>query len=126
MTEKHDILNLEDIRILVHSFYSKVLENELLSPVFNEKIREDQWPEHLDKMVHFWQTLLLGDHTYSGNPLAHHLHLPVSEAHFSEWLHLFHATIDTHFNGEKAEEAYKRAEMIATIFQMKIKQFNAE
>lgn len=124
MATKHDILDLEDIQLLVHSFYSKVLENELLNPVFKQKIPEDQWPVHLEKMVRFWQTLLLEEHTYSGNPLAHHLHLPVSGDHFTEWLRLFHATVDIHFQGQKAEEAHKRAEMIATVFQAKIKQFN--
>lgn len=120
---KHDILDLEDVKLLVNSFYSKVRENELLAPVFDDKIKEDQWPAHLDKMYRFWQTLLLGDHTYFGNPLMHHLRLPVAKEHFSEWLRLFHETIGEHFTGEKAEEANLRAQKIALVFQAKISQF---
>lgn len=123
MAEKHDILNLEDVKLLVDSFYSKARENNLLGPIFNEKIG-DRWSEHLDKMVRFWQTLLLDDHTYSGNPLLHHLQLPISDAHFSEWLCMFHETIDTYFIGEKAQEAHLRAEKISLVMQTKIKQFS--
>jgi hemoglobin len=124
MAEKHDILNLEDVKLLVDSFYSKARENELLGPIFNEKIG-DHWPEHLEKMVRFWQTLLLGEHTYSGNPLLHHLHLPISADHFSEWLRMFHETIDTFFVGEKAQEAHLRAAKISLVMQTKLSQFNA-
>jgi hemoglobin len=124
MTEKHDILNLEDVKLLVDSFYSKARENKLLGPVFNKKIG-DHWSEHLEKMVRFWQTLLLGEHTYSGNPLLHHLHLPISGEHFSEWLRMFHETIDTYFEGEKAQEAHLRAEKISLVMQTKLSQLDA-
>ena len=124
MAEKHDIFNFEDFKLLVDSFYSKARENELLGPVFNEKIG-DHWPEHLEKMVRFWQTLLLDKHTYSGNPLQHHLHLPISGEHFSEWLRMFHETIDTFFVGEKAQEAHLRAAKISLVMQTKLSQFNA-
>lgn len=120
---KHDIMSLEDVKLLVDSFYSKVRENELLAPVFDDKIKEDQWPAHLDKMYRFWQTLLLEEHSYFGNPLMHHLRLPVTEDHFAEWLRLFHETINEHFTGEKAEEANLRAQKIALVFQAKISQF---
>lgn len=120
---KHDILDLGDIRLMVDSFYSKVRKNELLAPVFAEKISDEQWPAHLDKMYRFWQTLLLEEHTYSGNPLMHHLHLPVTNDHFAEWLRLFREIIAEHFTGEKAQEATMRAEKIAWVFQAKIRQF---
>lgn len=121
--QKHDILELEDIQLLVDSFYSKVRENELLNPIFLDKISEDQWPAHLDKMYRFWQTLLLGEMTYQGNPLMHHLQLPLTDEHFEEWLRLFRETTDEHFTGEKAAEAIMRAEKIRWVFQTKIKQF---
>lgn len=121
--QKHDILELEDIRLLVDSFYAKVRENKLLNPVFQDKISEDRWPAHLEKMYRFWQTLLLEEPTYQGNPLMHHLQLPLTEKHFSEWLNLFHETVNQHFTGEKANEATKRAEKIAWVFQSKISQF---
>ncbi|TSJ41933.1 group III truncated hemoglobin [Fluviicola chungangensis] len=121
--QKHDILELEDIQLLVDSFYSKVRENKLLNPIFLDKISDEQWPAHLDKMYRFWQTLLLGEITYQGNPLMHHLQLALTDEHFEEWLRLFRETTNQHFTGEKAAEATRRAEKIRWVFQTKIKQF---
>ena len=60
--EKHDIGTLDDIKLLVDTFYGKIRENELLGPIFNG-ILKDRWPAHLEKMYRFWQTVLLEQHT---------------------------------------------------------------
>jgi hemoglobin len=118
--ERKAILTLEDIKLLVDTFYEKVREDQLLAPVFNEKI-QDRWPEHLGKMYTFWQTILLGEHTYFGSPFLPHAKLPVEHEHFSRWLALFGETIDTLFTGQKAEEAKWRAGKMAEMFEFKIK-----
>jgi len=53
------LLNIEDVKLLVDTFYSKVRNDDTLAPIFNERIG-DRWPEHLEKMYTFWQTTLLG------------------------------------------------------------------
>ena len=35
-----DILNIEDVKLLVDDFYGKVRDNELLSPIFNNVIKD--------------------------------------------------------------------------------------
>lgn len=117
-----EILTLDDIKKLVDSFYSKVKEDELLKDIFNNVI-EDRWPEHLEKMYTFWQTVLLGEHTYYGAPFMPHANLPVSKKHFDRWLALFFETLDELFEGEKAEEAKWRATKMADMFQLKIAQY---
>ena len=119
MTERHDIQSMEDIKLLVNSFYDKVREDSLLSPVFNERIKDD-WPHHLEKMYGFWQTVLLGEHTYYGSPFPPHAKLPVDHAHFEQWLSLFTKTIEDLFCGEIADEAVWRANKMAQMFEMKI------
>lgn len=114
-----EIQHLEDIQLVVNSFYSKVREDKLLAPIFNEKIG-DKWPLHLEKMYRFWQTVLLEERTYSGSPFPPHARLPVSKEHFERWLFLFYETIDEHFQGEKAKEAKWRAEKMAELFLYKI------
>lgn len=114
-----DIQQLEDIQLVVNSFYSKVREDKLLAPIFNEKIG-DKWPLHLEKMYRFWQTVLLERRTYSGSPFPPHARLPVSKEHFDRWLFLFYEAIDEHFQGEKATEAKWRAEKMAELFLHKI------
>ena len=114
-----DILNLEDVKKLVDVFYGKVRENDLLAPVFNERIK-DRWPEHLAKMYTFWQTILLEERTYFGSPFPPHAKLPVEHAHFGEWMKLFTRTVDELFTGEKAKEAKWRAGKMAEMFEYKI------
>ena len=119
---QQDILNIDDIKLLVDSFYDKVKADKLLGPVFNERIK-DRWPEHLEKMYRFWQTVLLGDHTYYGSPFPPHAQLQVSHEHFVKWMELFTATADDLFAGEKAVEAKWRAAKMAEMFEIKIEHY---
>lgn len=114
-----DITTIEDIKNLVDSFYTEVRGDELIGPVFNEKIG-DRWPAHLAKMYTFWETVLLGNHTYFGSPFPPHAQLPVEKKHFDRWLMLFKRTVDSRFGGAKAEEAKWRAGKMAEMFQYKI------
>ena len=116
---ENKILNLDAIKILVDSFYGKVREDTLLAPIFN-KVIQDRWPEHMEKMYTFWQTVLLGEHTYYGSPFPPHAKLPVKKEHFDRWLELFFNTIDEKFDDEKAKEAKWRASKMAEMFQLKI------
>ncbi|HEV7330875.1 MAG TPA: group III truncated hemoglobin [Flavisolibacter sp.] len=115
-----DIESIKDIRLFVNSFYDKVREDALLSPVFNSKIPAEAWPAHLQRMYAFWNAILFAERGFEGNPMRKHLSLPIDEVHFSQWLLLFRQTIDENFAGEKAEEAKKRAASIAQIMNFKI------
>jgi hemoglobin len=120
--EKKDILQLEDVKLLVDTFYGKVREDELIGPIFNDRI-QDRWPEHLAKMYTFWQTVLLGEHTYYGSPFPPHAKLPVEKEHFERWLELFSQTLNELFTGEVANEAMWRANKMAEMFQYKINHY---
>lgn len=122
MEHKKDILTLEDCKVLVDNFYDKVRKDPLIGPIFDEIIR-DKWPEHLEKMYRFWQTVLLEDHTYFGSPFPPHANLPVDWHHFEKWLELFNQTIDEHFTGDKATEARWRANKMAEMFNFKIQYY---
>lgn len=117
--DKKDILQLEDVKLLVDTFYGKVREDELIGPIFDDRI-QDRWPQHLAKMYTFWQTILLGEHTYYGSPFPPHAKLPVEREHFERWLELFSQTLDELFIGEIAKEAMWRANKMAEMFQYKI------
>jgi hemoglobin len=119
MKETKDIMTLEDVRKLVDTFYEKVREDELLAPIFNERI-PDRWTQHLEKMYAFWQTVLLDDRTYYASPFPPHAELQVNHSHFQKWIELFSTTVDMLFKGEKANEAKLRAMKIAQIFENKL------
>lgn len=116
---KKDITTLEDIQLMVDSFYGKVREDDMLADIFNNVI-QDKWPQHLEKMYRFWQTVLLEEHTYYGSPFLPHAKLPVEQNHFKRWLKLFNETVDNLFEGEKATRAKWQGERMAELFLSKI------
>lgn len=115
-----DIEKMEDIRQLVDEFYGKVRRDEMLGPVFEERIGNN-WDSHLDKMYRFWQTVLLDEgQTYFGNPFIRHASLPIFGQHFERWLELWKETLHHHFKGPKVEEANMRANKMAYVFMTKL------
>jgi|SRR5690606_7224106 len=112
---KKDISCLDDIKLLVDDFYSKVQQDGLLAPIFFEHIPGD-WSPHLNKMYQFWNAALFGEKGYIGNPFARHAHMPLTKTHFEHWLHWFGQTIDAHFEGPIADDAKRRAAIMANNF----------
>lgn len=123
MKKQKDISNIEDIQLMVNSFYEKIRRDDLLGDIFN-LIIQDNWDTHLEKMYRFWQTVLLGERTYYGSPFAPHAKMPIEQKHFERWKALFVDTVDEYFIGKKADEAKWRAEKMAEMFLMKIEYFN--
>lgn len=124
MILKKEISTLEDIKLMVDNFYEKVRKDDLLQGIFNEKIQE-RWPEHLEKMYKFWQTVLLEEHTYYGSPFVPHAKLSVKKEHFDRWIQLFSETIEERFYGQKAAKAKWQGERMAEMFHSKIKYYQS-
>ncbi|PZF74755.1 group III truncated hemoglobin [Taibaiella soli] len=122
MADKKDIATIEDVRILVDDFYTDVRADPLFGDIFNN-ILEHRWPQHLEKMYRFWQTVLLEEHTYQGSPFLPHAKMPLDTTHFSAWVSLWHRIVDKHFAGERAEEAKWRGNKMAVMFLSKIEYY---
>ncbi|MGJ8744804.1 group III truncated hemoglobin [Polaribacter sp.] len=109
----------EDIRLLVHTFYDEIRVDNLLGPIFNSHIKNEQWPAHLEKLTDFWVTALFGENCFKGNPTMKHrivdknLNHSISEHHFKQWVSLWHKTIDSLFEGALANRAKKASENMA-------------
>lgn len=78
------------IERLVHGFYDRVRADEMLGPVFAERIED--WGPHLARMVQFWSSVALMTGAYHGQPMRVHLPLPIDARHFDRWLQLFEET----------------------------------
>jgi hemoglobin len=117
-----DISSIEDIRLLVDTFYGRVREDKFIGPIFIGAIG-GRWPEHLDKMYRFWQTVLMEEHTYFGSPFPPHARMPLEKMHFDTWLMLWHGTVDELFEGAKASEAKWRASRMAEMFLAKLQYY---
>lgn len=116
----NDIHTRPDIEKLITRFYEKVQADALLAPSFSHV----DWNEHLPVMHSFWASMMLGEQTYHGAPFAKHASLPIGHDHFTQWLTLFHETVDELFEGDKATEIKDRARNIAQIFQHKMNLLN--
>jgi len=120
---KRDISTHEDVNLLVDTFYGKVRQNKILEHIFTEVAKVD-WPHHLPKMYSFWNSMLLNEQSYIGNPMQKHIELskltPLTEREFSEWLRLFSESVDELFSGTVANEAKTRATNIAKMMLIKI------
>ena len=118
-TTKSDISTIDDIRLLVDTFYDKVRKDPTIGPIFIGAVR-DRWPEHLATMLRFWQTVILNEPAYTGNPFPLHTQMPLQQKHFDAWLGLWTTTIDELFAGEKAESTKARAGQLAVMFLSKL------
>ena len=101
------------IAALVETFYGKIREDDLLGPIFAERIAD--WPMHLARMKAFWRSVLLGSGEFAGNPILKHLAIPdLEERHFAHWLTLFYATLrELEPSDEATRLVAERARMIA-------------
>ncbi|MCB0707734.1 MAG: group III truncated hemoglobin [Saprospiraceae bacterium] len=122
---KHQIQHKEDIKLLVDSFYEKVLKDDVIGFIFTEVV-PISWDEHMPLMYSFWESMLLDEMSYRGNMMVTHLALHkkvrLEERHFDRWKQLFFETLDAHFEGEKVAEAKKRVENMAALMLYKIGQ----
>jgi|SRR5690606_9700284 hemoglobin len=117
-----DIEGIEDIKVLVDTFYEKVRNDDVLGPIFETRI--DSWPKHLETMYRFWNAALFQVREYKGNPFLKHATLPIDERHFQRWLDLFYETLDERFKGEVCADAKYRSFIMANTFSSRIRERN--
>ena len=119
------VLNKENIRRLVDTFYPKILKDEIVSPFFIEKIGDDiksqKWQEHLELIANFWASMAGLEESYFGNPLFPHLNMQgISREAFQRWILLFHQTLDEIYTDETGRFFKERSMTIANNFMRKI------
>ncbi|TPJ48384.1 MULTISPECIES: group III truncated hemoglobin [unclassified Mesorhizobium] len=116
-----NILDEAMIRGVVHGFYDEIRRDDLLGPIFHDRIEPDKWPQHLAKMCDFWSATLLRTSRYDGRPLPPHLVIAgLGAAHFRRWLILFRTTVRRICPAEVATLFMDRALRIAHSFRLAI------
>lgn len=122
---KKDITSREDLLLLVTKFYEKLLGDPSISYLFTD-IAKIELDHHLPVLVDFWDSVLFQSDTYRKNAMQPHLAIhrqsPLTDHHFTTWLRYFSDTVDELFEGETAFIAKERANSIATVMRIKIKQ----
>ena len=110
---KKDIETRADIELLLKEFYKSVTTDAEIGHHFAEL----DLVSHLPVIADFWEKILLGNPVYFGSPMVVHQMLhkksPLKFEHFQRWVKIFGEKIDENFAGEMAENAKRRAKMIA-------------
>ncbi|WP_298670573.1 group III truncated hemoglobin [uncultured Sphingomonas sp.] len=103
---------------LIPAFYARVRDDAELGPVFNDAIAD--WPEHLDKLVAFWSSVMLTSGRYKGNPMFAHLKhkLRITPALFDRWLALWKETTDEMMSPDAAAALQAKAGRISESLQL--------
>lgn len=116
----HSDTDIDDAMIekLVHGFYARIRSDEVLGPIFAERITH--WEPHLRRMCEFWSSVVLMSGRYHGQPMIKHLPLPVDATHFDRWLMIFETSARELCPPSAADHFIKLAQRIATSLELGI------
>lgn len=112
----------KDIYRVVDSFYSKIQDHPNLKIPFASV---HNWPEHIDKLTHFWWTRLGGEPymDVDYNPILKHYQSGFTEALLSQWLELFHSVLNENLNTEQTKLWKLISEKMGSALSMKNKMY---
>jgi truncated hemoglobin YjbI len=103
---------------LVDTFYARVRDDAVLSPVFEAKLA-GRWHEHMPRMYAFWTKVLLGTGDFQGNVFGKHMALSgIETEHFVRWLTLVRLTTIDVYGIDGATDALGVAQRIASSLQL--------
>ncbi len=111
-----DIEKKADIELLVNTFYTEVLKDEQLKPFFINL----NFEHHMPRLVHFWSFILLDEEGYKTNMTETHAKMALTTELFDTWVKLFSETVDSLFQGEKANLAKERAMLLGWTMKSKL------
>jgi len=112
----------ENLNTLVITFYTKVLKDDLIGPIFidvlGKDMKNDEWRAHIELLTNFWAAIALGESDYNSSPFAPHVAFAdrLSIAAFDRWMKLFFETLNTIYEPELAQQFLARSKNIAGNF----------
>ena len=105
------------IDMFVHSFYNKLLNDELMAPVFLTHANIDILA-HLPTISLYWQKMLWGDRQYDNHTMnihrSVHANHPFEAQHFHRWFYYFEQTAAESFSGTFTDRALDIAQKVIT------------
>jgi hemoglobin len=108
----------EGLGRLISVFYARVRKDRELGPVFNDAVED--WPQHLEKLIDFWSSVMLTTGRYKGNPVAAHARhrARITPELFDRWLTIWDETTDELMTPEAAAALQAKAARIAESLQL--------
>ncbi|MGI8713133.1 MAG: group III truncated hemoglobin [Solirubrobacteraceae bacterium] len=124
-----DITTRGDCERLVRAFYGRALVDPVIGWIFVD-VAQLNVEAHVPRIASFWETILLGAHSYRGGAFEPHAALNtrarLRAGHFERWLWLWRMTVDEQFAGERAELAKAHAQRVAQAFQARLRSLTPE
>ena len=116
--QRHDIEERADIERLVETFYSAVMVDTVLGPIFTDVAHLDL-KAHMPIMCDFWENILFNARKYPGGMMMKHIMIHQQASlmphHFQRWLDYWVETVDVLFEGERATVAKLHASRVANM-----------
>lgn len=112
----------ENLNRLVISFYTKVLKDDLIGPIFidvlGKELKGEKWKAHIELLTNFWAAIALGESEYNSSPFAPHIAFRerLSIKAFEQWLKLFFETLNSIYEPQIAQQFLARSKNIAGNF----------
>ncbi|PCJ39910.1 MAG: globin [Moraxellaceae bacterium] len=110
-----DLDSPQNIDAFVASFYNKLLNDDIMAPVFLDDAKIDI-SDHLATISLYWQKMLFGDKQYNTNMMKKHRVLnskrQFSKEHYQRWLAYFEQTAADTFAGEYTDKALRIARAV--------------
>ncbi len=127
-TMKFTEINEDSLRVCLTAFYDIVKEDDLIGPIFLETIgtTDEDWAPHMDRVVAFWSSVLLGSKAYGGGFMIKHAKLPGLEMHhFKRWMEIFMKVVPEHFEVSPSIEITIKAQQLMRNLHTQYAQFQA-
>ena len=101
---RFEIVDEAAIHTLVHTFYGCVRTHPRLGEIFERRLA-GRWDEHLERLEAFWQSVLLKNGAYKGQPVpAHVKQKELVSSDYGEWLGVFRPVVRSLFIPDIADE----------------------
>ena len=121
---KPDIQSRADLKQIIERFYEVANQDELLGPIFL-KIFPLNFETHIPITVDFWDSILFYSAIYKNNVMLKHIvvnkKIKLTKEHFDRWLQIFQDSIDTLFVGETADLMKQKADLMAQLMEIKMR-----
>ena len=80
-------------------FYERALNDKEIGNIFliefGDDMKNEEWTEHIELLVNFWDSVFLDETAYNGDPFGPHFTIvDLKRDHFKPWVDLFSATAD--------------------------------
>lgn len=122
---KYSSISRESILHFVTVFYTKILNDDIVSVEFKrilgEDIQNSKWQTHIKLLCDFWETMILREDAYAGVPFPVHKTMDLKAITFHRWLEIFNITLDECYDASCHVQLRQVAEVMVKNFMKKLK-----